>query len=169
MAAPSYVPNTLDEQPRKGLPIPPSGAWRADRPGEARVELPTGVGFGVPGPDQGYALKLVRQFTDRLQVVPPETIDDAVAGGLAVATKRASLFGRAPVIHDLGIAFRIWGLLGDAPAELLELRLPMFASASHHYDQQRAIADATPEATLRLTHQVVASRFPGEWRSLLAL
>ena len=71
MAAPSYVPNTLDEQPRKGLPIPPSRAWRADRPGEARVELPVGDGFGVPGPDQGYALKLVRKFIDRLEVEAP--------------------------------------------------------------------------------------------------
>jgi hypothetical protein len=169
MAAPRFVPTTLEEQPRTGLPIPPAAGWLAARPGESGVELPTGDGFGVPGPDQGYALKLARRFTDRLQVVAPETADDAIAGGLAVATKRASLFGRAPVVHDLGIAFRIWGLLGDAPAELVATRHPLFPSASHHYDQQRAIADAVPEATLRLTHQEVDRRFPAEWKALLGL
>jgi hypothetical protein len=71
------------------------------------------------------------------------------------------------VVHDLDVAFRLWGLLGDAPDELLALRLPLLASASHHYDQQRAIADGTPDATLRLTHQEIARRFPGEWRALL--
>jgi hypothetical protein len=169
MAAPRFVPNTLEEQPRKGLPIPPADAWLAARPGEAGVELPAGPGFGVPGPDQGYALKLARRFADRLQVVAPETVEDAIAGGLAVATKRAALFGRAPVIHDLGIAFRIWGFLGDAPAELVEIRRPLFSSAAHHYDQQRAIADAVPESTLRLGHEEVDRRFPADWRALLGL
>ncbi|MGD9796741.1 MAG: hypothetical protein AB7H43_06165 [Acidimicrobiia bacterium] len=167
MAAPNYVPNTLEEQPRTGLPIPPAPTWRADRPGDGGPDLPAGPGFGIPGPDQGYALKLARGFAGRLQVAGPETVEDAIAGGLAVATKRAAAFGRAPVVHDLEVAFRVWGLLGDAPPELVELRQTLFPSASHHYDRQRAIADATPEATLRLTHQEVARRFPADWRALL--
>jgi hypothetical protein len=169
MAAPAYVPNTLAEQPRKGLPIPPALRWVRSRPGETGIDLPVGDGFGVPGPDQGYALKLARGFVHRLEVVEPETVDDAVAAGLAVATKRASLFGRAPIVHDLEVAFRVWGLLGDAPAELVELRRPRLASAALDYGRQRALADAVPEATLRLAHQVVARRFPKDWRQLLDL
>jgi hypothetical protein len=72
-------------------------------------------------------------------------------------------------VHDLDVAFRRWGLLGDAPAELVALRLPLFASAAHHYDQQRAIADAVPESTLRLGHEEVDRRFPADWRALLGL
>jgi hypothetical protein len=168
MAQPQFVPTTLDEQPRKGLPLPPADGWRADRPAELGARQPRGRGLGSAGPDQGYALKLVHQFDDRLVVSPPETVEDAVAGCVAVATKRASLFGRAPIVHDLGIAFRIWGFLGhDVPAELVDERRPLFVAASHHYDQQRAIADAVPEETLRLSHQEVASRFPSGWRQLL--
>ena len=80
---------------------------------------------------------------------------------------RSALFGRAPVVHDLDIAFRIWGFLGQAPDELVAYRRPLFESVAHHYNDQRAIVDAVPEATLRLAHGEVARRFPAEWRALL--
>ncbi|MBW8827727.1 MAG: hypothetical protein JF603_15440 [Acidobacteria bacterium] len=167
MAAPQYVPTTLEDQPRKGLSLPPADAWLADRPAEVGAHQPRGRGFGTAGPDQGYALKLARRFDDRLSVVAPEHHEDAVAGCLGVATKRAALFGRAPVIHDLGIAFRIWGFLGDAPDELVDLRQPLFVAAAHSYAQRREIADHVPDDTLRLSKDEVAGRFPAEWRVLL--
>jgi hypothetical protein len=168
MGAPQYVPNTLNDQPRRGLDIPPPDGWKSDRPGELTgVGQPVGRQLGRPGPDQGFALRLVRQFEDRLQVVTPESKADAISGCLGVALARASLFGRAPVVHDLELAFRVWGFLGDAPEELVRLRRTLFEGASHHYDDQRAIADAVPEATLRLSHGEVARRFPSEWRELL--
>ena len=169
MAAPQYVPSTLAEQPRRGLDLPPAGRWVSDRPGDLPSRQPVGKQLGRPGPDQGYALKLARQFEARLQVVAPERPEDAVAGCVAVAMARSALFGRAPIVHDLDIAFRIWGFLGDAPSELIELRLPLFEACSHDYGAQRTIVDHVPEATLRLSHGEVASRFPGDWRSLLSL
>lgn len=128
-----------------------------------------GKQLGHPGPDQGYALKLARHFDGRLQVVPPERPEDAVAGCVAVATARSALFGRAPIVHDLDIAFRIWGFLGDAPAELFEFRQSLFESCAHEYGAKRAIVDQVPEETLRLSHGEVARRFPGDWRSLLGV
>lgn len=167
MAAPQYVPNTLNEQPRRGLRLPAPDGWLADRPGELDAYQPVGPQLGRPGPDQGFALKLVREFEGKLVVSPPEHREDAIAGCLGVALARASLFGRAPVVHDLDIAFRIWGFLGEAPTELVELRKPLFASAGHHYDHQRAIVDTVPEATLRMSHGEAARSFPAEWRTLL--
>ena len=169
MAAPEYVPNTLAQQPRKGLALPPARSWLATRPGELRSDgQPRGVALGDQGPDQGFALVLARRFVDRL-VLDGVHEEDAVAGCLGLGLKRASLFGRAPVIHDLELAFRVWGFLGDAPAELVELRDPLFQAAAHHYWDQRAIVDLVPEETLRLTHTEVASRFPAEWRTLLGV
>jgi hypothetical protein len=126
-----------------------------------------GKQLGHPGPDQGYALKLARHFDGRLQVVAPERPEDAVAGCVAVAMARSALFGRAPIVHDLDIAFRIWGFLGDAPSELVELRRPLFEACSHEYGAQRDIVDHIPESTLRLSHGDVARRFPSDWRTLL--
>ena len=169
MAAPQFVPSTLDEQPRRGLEIPPAERWVSDRPGELGAAQPVGPQLGRPGPDQGFALHLVRQFEPKLVVPPPETTDDAIAGCLGVALARASLFGRAPVVHDLEIAFRIWGFLGDAPDALVAFRRPLFEAVSHRYADQRAIVDHVPESTLRLRHGEIAARFPDDWRTLLSL
>jgi hypothetical protein len=168
MAAPEYVPTTKDQQPRRGLQLPAARPWVATRPGELGAAQPEGPTLGHPGPDQGYALVLARRFADRL-VLDGVHDEDAVAACLGIALHRAGLFGRAPVIHDLDVAFRVWGFLGEAPAELLALRAPLFQAAAHHYWDQRAIVDRVPEATLRLDHREVARRFPADWKALLGM
>jgi hypothetical protein len=168
MAAPEYVPTTRDQQPRRGLGVPPARSWVPDRPAELKAAQPVGPSFGRPGPDQGFALRLARSFTDRL-VLDGVREDDAVAGCLGIGLHRASLFGRAPVVHDVEVGFRVWGFLGDAPPELVVLRRPLFLAAAHHYWDQRAIVDHVPESTLRMTHQEVARRFPSDWRALLGI
>ncbi len=167
MAAPEYVPVPLADQPRQALDLPPPRRWMADRPGDLDRGQPLGPKLGRPGPDQGYALKLADLIRDRVKVAGGEHVEDALAGAVAVALKRASLFGRAPVMHDLELALRMWGFLDDdPPPDLVELRRELFAGAAHHYWEQRAITDLVPEATLRLTPAQVAERL-SDWRSLL--
>ena len=166
MAAPDYVPVTQGDRPRTALGTPGHDGWRATRPGDLTDRQPTGRLFGNQGPDQGYAMVLAERFHDRLQVAEGEDSHDVVAGCLGVALARASLFGRAPVIHDLELAYGLWGYLDPPPPELVTFRKPLFAGASHHYWDQRAIVDLVPEATLRLTPADVRRRV-GEWRSLL--
>ena len=167
MSAPGYVPTSPAEQPRRGLPLPAPRRWTADRPADLGAAQPLGDDLGHPGPDQGYALKLARLFEPRLVLTDGEHGADAVAGCLGVALRRASMFGRAPVIHDLDVAFTLWGFLGDAPPELVERRRPLFQAVGHNYEGQRAIVDQVPEATLRLTLSEVKRRWPKEWRQLL--
>src|SRR5205823_11678904 len=109
MAAPDYVPVTLADEPRQDEPAKPPDSWRADRPGDLGPRQPVGPKLGRQGPDQGYALSLARRFAGKLPVSDGESTADAVAGGVAVGLKRASLFGRAPVIHDPDLAFRLFG------------------------------------------------------------
>jgi len=169
MAAPEYVPLSLNELPRLKEPIPPPGHWKADRPADLKGRQPVGRMLGSPGPDQGYALVLARRFEDRLVLEPDEHAEDVVAGCLGVATKRSSLFGRAPVIHDLDVAFTLWGFLAPAPEYLAEFRRPLFEGARHlHYDERRRISDLVPESTLRMTPQQVRDRL-ASWRELLSL
>lgn len=174
MAAPEYVPRPADEKPRVYESPPWSGdSWVADRPGDLVGRQPLGPRLGYPGPDQGYVLKLVKRFVDRVHLQPGEHWADAEAGACAVALKRASLFGRAPVVHDLRIACTVWGYLSSsAPAELVAERTERFEGVrmtAHHYPELRAVVDAVPEATLRLTPAEVASRHAADWRSLLSL
>ena len=169
MAAPEYVPVSLNELPRLKEPIPAPAPWKADRPADLKTPgQPRGPKFGNPGPDQGYALKLARRFDDRLVLADGEHKEDVVAGCLGVATKRSSLFGRAPVIHDLELAFTLWGFLTPPPEYLAEFRRPLFEGARHHYWEQRQISDLVPESTILMTPAQVRDRL-SDWRSLLNL
>mgnify|MGYP003377848079 CR=1 FL=1 len=147
-------------------------AWWPDRPAEIVGFQPQGERLGYQGPDQGFAIKIANGFRDRLQLQPGEHAADAIKGCLGVGLRRASLFSRAPVVHDLTIAFTIWGFLDPAaPAELVAARGPLFAGLGHgqHYSDARAIVDMVPEATLRMNPQQVAAAYPAGWRALVGL
>jgi hypothetical protein len=172
MAAPRFVHADPNGAPRAYVsPDHVPNGWHGDRPAELDGRQPTGGRLGSQGPDQGYALVLARRFADRLHLQPGEHHDDVVAGCLGVALRRASLFGRAPVIHDLTVAFTVWGYLdADPPADLAAVRQTLFAGVEHvasHYDQARAIVDRVPVETLRMSPQELAKSYPARWRSLL--
>ena len=56
-------------------------------------------------------------------------------------------------MHDLRIAFTIWGFLDPAPpGDLVAIRRRVFegvANSLHHYEERRALVDSVPDATLR--------------------
>ncbi len=169
MTQPSFVPIVEADQVRPGYRLDVPAIWTQSRPSELRsTRAPRGRLFGTPGPDQGYALKLARRFEDRVELVPGESVEDAIAGCTAVAMRRAAGWGRAPVVHDLAFAFTLWGFLGGAPADLVEARARLFRSAAHHYTAQRAIASAVTDQALVLSPEAVADRLDG-WRDLLVL
>jgi hypothetical protein len=113
-------------------------------------------------------LKLARQFEGTLVLNTGEHERDVLAGCVAIALRRASLFGRAPVKHDLTLALTIWGYLSAAPRELVELRKPLFDEVAHehHYVERRELVDMVPDATLRTPHTGVDA---GRWRELLGV
>ncbi len=171
MAAPEYVPVPPAERGKAVYRSPHHvpDAWMDDRPAQVDGRQPAGPLLGYQGPDQGYGLVIAKRFRERLQLQPGESADDAVAGCLGIALRRASLFGRAPVVHDFTIAFTVWGFLdANPPAALVEARRHRFAEVAfvHHYAERRALADAVPEATLRSTPDDVKRRYPGAWREL---
>ena len=171
MAAPEHVPVDRN-QPVRAYQSPPrlAESWMPDRPGEVVDSgQPHGDRFGNQGPDQGYMLSLARRFEGKLTLTTGEHEKDALAGAVAVALKRASLFGRAPVVHDLTVALTLWGFLGEAPKELAELRTHLFEEVSHphQYVDQRRIVDLVPESALRMSPGQVAEAHRADWRSLL--
>lgn len=174
MAAPRFRPvKPHEDVPHYDSPDVVPDAWQPDRPGEIEGFQPTGPRLGSPGPDQGFALKIARSLEPELQLQPGENVDDVIRGCLGVALRRASIFSRAPVVHDVRIAFRVWGYFdADPPAELVELRAPLFEGVRlvvHHYAESREIVDRVPDGTLRMTPQEVDAAYPRHWRNLLGL
>ena len=141
-----------------------------DRPGEVVGEgQPVGQALGVQGPDQGYALTLAHRLVPELKLAEGEHVEDVVAAGVSVALRRAALYGRAPVVHDLRVAFGAFGYLDDAPEQLIEHRRPLTAGLGHHhhYVESRHLATSVPETTLRMTPEAVRAKVATDWRTLL--
>jgi hypothetical protein len=172
MAAPKFTPVVPTDAPRSyGSPDHVPGSWSPDRPGEIAGFQPRGERLGAPGPDQGFAIKIANTLRPLIRVQPGENLDDVIRGCLGVALRRASLFSRAPVVHDLTIAFTVWGFYDETPpAELVSLRAPLFEGlrhVAHHYSESRVVVDQVPVETLRQTPAQVAAQYPSEWRALL--
>ena len=171
MAAPKFAPVEPGARTRAyASPDHVPEKWLPDRPGEIDGPQPRGPKLGTQGPDQGYGLKLANHLAPKLQLQPGERVDDAVRGCLGIALRRASIFGRAPVIHDFTIAYTIWGFFDpNPPADLVAERRRRFEGVGnvvHHYDEGRALVDMVPDDVLRATPQQVTARYPGEWRAL---
>ncbi len=166
MAQPEYVPLSAADRVRPAERLPAHGGWRQTRPAEiTSPTAPRGRAMGSPGPDQGYALTLAKRFEGRLELTPEDHLADAIVGCAAVGMRRAALFGRAPVIYDMELAYTVFGFLGGAPPDLIEFRVPLFQGASHDYWDQRVIVDKVKESTLRSTPEQVRQLL-SDWRSL---
>lgn len=171
MAAPKFAPTSPTDVVRAYTsPDYVPDRWMPDRPAEILGRQPEGERLGYQGPDQGYGLKLAEMCRHKVRVSGPVSVDDALRGALVIALRRASLYGRAPVMHDLTLAFTIWGLFDEnPPTDLVERRAVLFAGlakVTHHYAEARAVADLVPESTLRMTPAQVAAAYPGAWRAL---
>lgn len=167
MTQPDHVPMQATDRVRPSALLPPPKQWYLDRPAEqVTLEPPVGRRFGSAGPDLGYGLKLARRFDDKLTLTEGEHLEDAIAGGFACGARRASFFGRAPVIYDMQWAFGLWGFLGGAPADLVEWRRPLFRGAAEHYWDQREIVDAVKVDALKLSPASVLEKL-NNWKDLL--
>lgn len=167
MTQPKFVPTLPQDQVRESYQLEQPRHWEATRPADFRPGVRfSGRGFGTQGPDQGYALKLARRFEEKVELGEGETFEDVSAAAVGIALRRAALYGRAPVSLDLELAFSLLGCLSSAPAELLEWRSLQSRGLSHHAGEAREMAEAVPEATLRIRPDEMRDRL-GSWRELL--
>lgn len=168
MTQPSFVPIPDADQVRPARRLQAATSWTPQRPGDfRRPAMPTGRGFGRPGPDQGFALRVARAFADRVQLREGEDLEDVLFGCALLASMRAGAFGRAPSAPDIKWAMNLFGFLeADPPDDLVKARSEGFKSLGHDYALQRALVDRIPPETLRLSpDQVVARRT--EWKALI--
>jgi len=132
------LPITLAELPRASPQPAAPRRWRPDRAGDITSpdQVPWGGAFGTPGPDTGYALKLIR---DRGLDAEPGMGDDLVAALLAIISARTSALGRAPVPMDVDIARRL--LEVDGP-------ISRFGGIAHDHARLRRLVESVPRDAL---------------------
>ena len=164
-----FVPPDPGDRPRQqqnlppGTALPPARHWRAERPGDLGSAQPRGSLLGTPGPNVGYAYTLAERAAERLQLGSHETVHDVVPVLAEIAGKRAALFGRAPVIHDVDAAVKLLGYDGSADPDFAEIRALIVQEAGHDYLRRRAIVDTVPEQLLRLPPSDLGPTI-SEWR-----
>lgn len=149
-------------QPKPDVPQ----KWTPDRPGElgGPEDMMWGRGFGTVGPDSGYALSLVGRR--ELKLVDGEHRHNADLAVAALASARASLFGRAPTGKDIDLALVLLGYdSADTPAEIVaELeqgRLEWFSAVGHHPDKLVDFVGTIDADVLRLTAEQARARLAG--------
>ena len=134
------IPITLADLPGATAKPAAPRPWRPDRPGDitSPQQMPWGGAFGTPGPDTGYALRLIRRRGLELE---PGIRRDVEAAILAIASARASALGRAPVPDDIDVAMDLLGLDDSAAVS-------RFAGIAHDNARLRGLVEAVPLETL---------------------
>lgn len=165
MTQPKFAPIPIEDEVRPLHRLGPAAPWRPSRPGELVTSRPgrapeaaPGRGRGSPGPDQGYALRLAERFAARLVLGPGERAEDVMAGAVALAMRRAALFGRAPVAVDLEVALALFDYLGPAEPAVQAVRRASFAGLGHDEWRRRELANGVAEASLRLNPEEAAAQ-----------
>ena len=116
--------------------------WSPDRPGDATGPdfLPRRGRFGAPGPDTGYAWRLLEGR--HIAVAAGERREDAVAAVAAVMAARASALGRAPVAADAAAAEKILGYGLEPSEDVASARSAAVGGLAHHPERTRALVAA---------------------------
>lgn len=160
-------PNDLPRQPSEPMPARP---WRPTRPGDinAPEEMPTGPGFGTPGPDTGYALRLLAARD--LDLEPAEDADRVRRTAINLVSARASHFGRAPTRSDIDAVLAIMGLDGEitgtARSALGADRRRWVAKAAHGAMYGRAMVAAVDPEVLTAPQDELRDRLKAGARPL---
>lgn len=103
-------------------------------------QMKWGGAFGTPGPDTGYALKIVREADLAERSDALEKVLAALMGA------RASILGRAPIPEDLEVALIVSGLAANSSATLVERgRRWMEATAHEQSPGRSAVASIDPD------------------------
>lgn len=107
----------FEDLPRHTPKPAPPRRWSPDRPGELTGpdEVPWGGAFGTPGPDIGFAVRIVRRMD-----LPgrPDQRSDVEAVVVTVMAARASALGRAPTRNDAELALDLLDVSSDGIAAM---------------------------------------------------
>jgi hypothetical protein len=120
--------------PREGLDTAPARAWSAsEKPGVITRpgQVPRGKGFGTPGPDTGWALRIIRHIEGDMDPDLEHVLTSLMSA-------RASAYGRAPIPEDLEVAKLLCGIGEGLPLDLSARRKTWLAAVPHERSKGRA-------------------------------
>ena len=155
MAQQPHLEITASELPVPTLEPPPARRQRVPRPGTITrpEDKPEGGAFGTPGPDTGWALRILA--TADLADDNPR-LRQVLA---ALMSARAAHFGRAPIPEDLEVALALAGL-GEPRSDALDVRRQRWVTGAAHERSpgRSAVAEVGPDLFLDVAHAAAKAR-----------
>jgi hypothetical protein len=153
----------VEDLPRPTHDTAPARRWSPGRPGEigGPGEMPGGGAFGTPGPDTGFALRILAGRT--LDLGERERRHDADTALAALMAARASRAGRGPTVEDAEVAELLLGyhpdaLPGDSADHVAAARPWLLAGLGHAPARVRGIVAAVDPEVLDLQPDGVRDR-----------
>jgi hypothetical protein len=125
-----------------------------DKPGviTSPGAVPSGGSFGRPGPDTGFAYRLIRSTPNEGRT---QALEHVLA---ALMAARASHFGRAPTSEDLEVASILCGIGEGLPDRLSERRQGWVEATAHEKSKGVTAVNDVGDELLRLKPAEVRSR-----------
>lgn len=146
----------VQDLPRSVLTPAAPARWSPERPGmiTSPDQVSPGGLFGRPGPDTGWAFRIVRQAG-----LPAEQ-RRAQPVLVTLMSARASLFGRAPIPEDLEVAQILLGFEDGAPEAVVNRGERWLKQARHESVAGAAAAEEAGSELLAMA--------PGSLRAAIA-
>ncbi len=171
--APTEIDQARHEQNMpKGVDTPVPKSWKVDRPGydiSPKVESDDDDLIGNPGPNVGYAYRLLAQVWDRIELVKGEHKHDVEPLLAEIAMRRASHFGRAPIPADIGFAIRVLSYAGTPDKGEEKWRPQLVNDCGHDLHRRRLIVNSIPIDVLQGGEEGVEHTISGWWEKLEGL
>lgn len=145
MAQQPNIELTPGDRPRPELAPAPARRWSTSgKPGviTAPTDVPRGPSFGTPGPDTGWALRVIREAG------LADLSDDVRSVLVALMAARAASFGRAPVPADLRVAMALCGLDDETAPDWVRARANRWFGAVPHERSKGSTAVAEVDRDL---------------------
>ena len=141
------------DRPRTVLTPAAPARWSPDRPGmiTAPHQVSPGGLFGRPGPDTGWAYRIVRQ------IGLSEEESQAEPVMVTLMSARASLFGRAPIPEDLEVARILLGFEDAASGPVARRRRRWLKQSRHEPVPGAAAAEEIGEELLTKSPRALRS------------
>lgn len=160
-----------DQNMPEGNETPVPKSWKASRPGYVGLakRKETDMLLGNAGPNVGYAMKLSHRQSGEFFLVDHENRHDVEILIAEIAMRRASNFGRAPMIDDIHFATHLLGY-DDTPTQGEEKWRPALVNGcGHNEHRRRIIVNSIPQPIIEGEKGQLHEAISGWWEKLEAL
>lgn len=174
MATKDFIFKRMIDEPRheqnmpEGIDTPAPKGWLASGPGYVGKDqiIRHGKLIGHAGPNIGFAITLAKRASKNWYLVKGEHIEDVEILLAEIAMRRASFFGRAPIVGDIGFASHLFGFHGE-PEQGEEHWRPKFVHGTGHDEhKRRIIVNSIPEEIISGNAELNHETISGWWEQI---